>query len=159
MLDTSKLALIIGVDEYNHKRSDGIQSLKNLPSSKKDALDLCEILKSYGYTIFSDGPIVGSNLPERGYETIQQVTQSFFSDADAGQTLVFYFSEHGITKNEQVYLATPEVNPQRPMFIALSLTNLTNLINDSRSTRIVCIIDACYSGAANLANPTLVDKH
>jgi hypothetical protein len=159
MPDRSKVALIIGVDTYYHKRADGTQSLLSLPSCKKDALDLYELLKDYGYIISSGAPIVGSNLPEgEGYKIIQESIKNFFQNAEAGQSLVFYFSGHGITNRGQVYLATPEVDPQSPMFIGLNLLDLAVLINSSTSTRIVCIIDACYSGAANLSNPTLVDK-
>ncbi len=159
MPDISKAALIIGVDAYSHKRSDGMQSLISLPSCKRDALDLYEVLKDYGYIIYGGAPLLGSGLPEgEGYKKIQETAKNFFQDAEAGQTLVFYFSGHGITNRGQVYLATPEVDPLSPMFIGLNLLDLAVLINNSRSTRIVCIIDACYSGAANLSNPNYTDK-
>ncbi len=159
MPDISKVALIIGVDSYHHKNFDRAQSLQPLHSCKKDALDLYKLLKDYEYTIFGDAPIIGSNIPEgEGYKKILEKTKIFFEKAEAGQTLIFYFSGHGITNRGGVYLATPEVDPQSPKFIGLNLIDLSDLIDSSRSTRIVCIIDACYSGAANLPSSSMIDK-
>ena len=156
---SEKVALVIGVDTYHLRRIDGTHSLFPLPSCKKDALDLYDLLKEYRYTIFSDAPILGSSIPEgEGYKRIQQLIKNFFYTAEAGQTLLFYFSGHGITNRGEVFLTTPEVDPQEPMFIGIKLRDLTDLLKHSRSTRIVCIIDACYSGAASLPDFKGIDK-
>ena len=52
----------------------------------------------------------------------------------------------------------PEVKPKNPMVEGFSLSNLTKLMNSSRSMRIVSIIDACYSGAANLPDSSMQKK-
>ncbi len=163
MADTNKVALVIGVDIYHHKRDDGIPSLIPLPSSKKDAINLYEILRleEYGYEIFQDGPIVGSNFPEGQAHKILEMTKKFFEEAEPAQTALFYFSGHGIYHGGEVYLALPETDPASPLFNSLNVSDLTRLINNSRSTRIVGIIDACHSGAANisLSQTGMIDKN
>jgi tetratricopeptide (TPR) repeat protein len=150
--DRSKLALVIGIDVY---RSEG---LDNLSSCKKDAEDVCKLLQEeLGYTIFQNEPIIGSRLnKENSWVDIHKAILSFFKSAKPGQTLLFYFSGHGIPREDEIYLAMPEVNTQDPMVEGFSLTRLTQLMKSSKSMQIVSIIDACYSGAAVL--PTIRTK-
>ena len=147
--DNSKLALVIGVDVY---RSEG---LEDLSSCRKDAEDVCKILQGLGYTIFQNEPIIGSRLnKENSWVDIHRAIVSFFGSAKPGQTLLFYFSGHGIQRRDEIYLAMPEVNTKDPMVEGFALTRLTELMNSSRSMQIVSIIDACYSGAAALSTTT-----
>jgi tetratricopeptide (TPR) repeat protein len=144
--DSSKLALVIGVDVY---RSEG---LEDLSSCRKDAEDVCRILQGLGYTIFQNGPIIGSRLnKENSWVDIHRAIVNFFKSARPGQTLLFYFSGHGIPREDEIYLAMPEVNIKDPMVEGFSLTKLTQLMNSSKSMQIVSVIDACYSGAATLS--------
>ena len=50
-----------------------------------------------------------------------------------------------------IFLATPQTDPKKPLNVAFSLSTLAKLMDASRSARIVSIIDACYSGAAKFA--------
>ena len=149
MPDANKRALIIGIDVYYHEGPDKMPSLNPLPPCRKDALDMYNLLSKLDYTIFSDYPLVGSNLEkEHGWVQVHRAIRDFFGQGEAGQTLLLYFSGHGLPKRQEVYLATPQVNPKEPMVEGFSLSNLTDLMNSCKSTRIVCIIDACFSGAA-----------
>jgi tetratricopeptide (TPR) repeat protein len=144
--DSSKLALVIGVDVYH---SEG---LEDLSSCRKDAEDVCKILQGLDYTIFQNGPIIGSRLnKENSWVEIHRAIVSFFDGAKPGHTLLFYFSGHGIQRRDEIYLAMPGVNTRNPMIEGFSLTRLTELMNSSKSMQIVSIIDACYSGAAALS--------
>ena len=146
----SKVALVIGVDTYHNKGLDG-KPLTQLPSCKNDAIDLYNLLTSKGFDYKIDNPIIGSDLdPFNNFRSIQKAIVNFFKTADVGNTLLFYFSGHGIPRqDDEVFLATPEVDPNEPMFGGFRLSDLTRLVNSSRARRIVCIIDSCYSGAAN----------
>lgn len=149
--DGSKIALVIGVDVY---RSEG---LEDLPSCRKDAEELCRILQELGYMIFQNEPIIGSRLnKENSWVDIHRAIVNFFKSAKPGQTLLFYFSGHGIPREDEIYLAMPEVNTKDPMVEGFSLTKLTQLMRSSKSMQIVSVIDACYSGAAVL--PTIRSK-
>jgi hypothetical protein len=129
-----KIALIIGVDAYYHEGLDGQPSLEQLSSCKKDANDIAGIVSSdkYGYSLYEKTPIIGSNLnKETGYVQIQNSISRFFNSAHINQILLFYFSGHGLTREEdnEIYLATPQVDPKEPMFVGVALSNLTKLIN------------------------------
>jgi C1A family cysteine protease len=151
----NKVALIIGIDKYYNN------DLEQLPSCKKDAEDLFNLLSSekFDYTVFMNKPILGSNVDtEYGWAHVQKAISNFFSSAKPSQILLFYFSGHGITKANDVYLSTPQVNPKGPFPEGLALSNLTTLMGDSKSRQIVGIIDACYSGAADIPNKGLKKK-
>jgi tetratricopeptide (TPR) repeat protein/plastocyanin/sugar lactone lactonase YvrE len=122
-----------------------------LPSCKKDAEDLCELLRGLGYTIFQDGPIIASRLSkEYSWVDIKRAIANFFSSAEPGQTLLFYFSGHGIQKRDEIYLAMPDVDIGNLIVEGFSLKTLAAIMESSKSMQIVSIIDACYSGAAVL---------
>jgi tetratricopeptide (TPR) repeat protein len=158
--DTNKVALIIGIDVYYHEGLDRKPSLSQLPSCRKDAMDMHDLLSQLNYTIFGDVPLIGSNLDkESGFLRVHRAIRDFFDNGEAGQTLLLYYSGHGLPRREEVYLSTPQVNPKQPMIEGFSLSNLTDLMDSCRSTRIVCVIDACFSGAAKLPTPGVNDKN
>jgi Caspase domain len=96
----SKLALVIGIDVY---RSEG---LEDLSSCRKDAEDFCKLLQELGYTIFQNEPIIGSRLnKENSWVDIRRAIVSSFKSAKPGQTLLFYFSGHGIPREDEIYRA------------------------------------------------------
>ncbi len=105
MSDPSRVALIIGIDSYND------ESLEDLPACRQDAEDLCQLLsQNLNYKIFEDGPIIGSKLnKENGWIKIREAIGNFFLDAKPRQTLLFYFSGHGIPRDGDVYLGTPQI--------------------------------------------------
>jgi hypothetical protein len=99
--DRSKLGLVTGIDVY---RSEG---LDNLPSCRKDTEDFCKLLQKLGYTIFQSEPIIGSRLNKGNswVEDIHRAIVSFFKSVKPGQTLLFYFSGHGIPREDEIYRA------------------------------------------------------
>lgn len=145
----SKIALLIGVDTYHIKGLDG-KTLTQLPSCKNDATGLSNLLKSKGFDYKIDNLIIGSDLdPGDSFRSIQKAIINFFKTSDVGNTLLFYFSGHGIPRqDDEVFLATPEVDPNEPMLGGFRLSDLTKLVNSSRAREIICIIDSCYSGSA-----------
>jgi uncharacterized protein YjbI with pentapeptide repeats len=145
--DPNNLALVIGIDLYQD------DALENLLSCKKDANDICSLLSDQDYTIFGDRPIIGSNLDKKfGWVEVRENIGNFFKKARPSQKLLFYFSGHGIVSGNDVYLGTPQVDHNDPWTHGFSLTDLTKQMDRSKSTQIVAIIDACYSGATELPN-------
>jgi uncharacterized caspase-like protein len=104
----------------------------------------------FGYKIYENNPIIGSNLEMTDkFSRIQKSIIQFFYTASIGQTLLFYFSGHGIPReNDEVFLATPDVDPKEPLLGGFRISDLTRLVNSSRAREIICIIDSCYSGSA-----------
>lgn len=148
MAEARKVSLIIGIDKYVH------HSLDSLESSKRDANELNEILLNpkVGYSNFRGSPIIGSNIPkdEVPRQKIRDTIIDFFNEAKPSQNLLFYFSGHGIHDGDDIYLATPEVDPENPMKSGFSLLELTKCMERSPSKQIIGIIDACYCGGAKV---------
>ncbi len=49
------------------------------------------------------------------------------------------------------HLATSEINPDQPKKRGFPFNDLTQLMQDNNSTRIVAILDCCYSGSAKIS--------
>ena len=144
--DPDKVALVIGIDTYDHRKE-----LVSLPACRNDAINLSKILQKLEYTLDNDSPMIGSELDkEDGYSLIRKAILELFYNAKASQTIIFYFSGHGITKDGFVYLATPQINPRIPLDKGFSLDDLARAMAASKSKKIVGIIDACYAGSADL---------
>ena len=142
---SNKVALIIGMDE-----DDDDDVLPRLRSCKKDANDLASILsRELGYSIF-DGfnfgqhPIIGSELERQmSWARVRLAIGQFFANAGPNQLSLFYFSGHGILRGDDVYLATREVDAQKPWITGFSVSDLTKFMSMS----IHC---HCYSGSVTL---------
>jgi DNA segregation ATPase FtsK/SpoIIIE, S-DNA-T family len=119
MPNANKVALIIGMDMYDSEQ------LPALECCKKDATDLSYLVsKELGYFIFGGDAIIGSELERQiGWARMRQAIGDFFSDAKPNQLLLFYFSGHGILRGDDVYLATREVDTQKPWVTGFALSD------------------------------------
>jgi hypothetical protein len=140
---SKKKAIVIGVSEY-------ISDLQTLSFCKKDGKDVFELLTSLGYEILKDHRLIG----HVNFNQMRDAIFDFFNNdyTNADETLVFYFSGHGIaTGDGDVCLASSEINPNDPYRRGFSSSELTRLMQNSVSLRVVTILDCCYSGAAKLS--------
>ena len=81
----------------------------------------------------------------------------FFSDQNVklNDTLLFYYSGHGILDIDgEAYISTSQTNRDMPEKRGFSLDDLTKLIQKSISTRIIVLLDCCYSGIARISKGT-----
>ena len=139
-----KKALIIGVSDYN---DNDIQSLE---FCKNDGEKMHETLKSIAYQIPDNYKLIG----HVEFDKMREAIYDFFDNPNskADDTLLFYYSGHGIPDTDgDVYLATSEIDPDSPYRRGFSFNELTKMMNNSPCTRIVTILDCCYSGAAKIA--------
>jgi sugar lactone lactonase YvrE len=143
--DGIRKALIIGISEYD----DG--SLEDLDFCEKDAREMAATLGQLDYRImgYNDKILVG----HVNHDVIRDAIIDFFTDptTTAKDTLIFYYSGHGIPHtNGDCYLAASDLDPMSPFRNGFSFSDLTNMMNESVSTRIVAILDCCYSGAVKI---------
>jgi uncharacterized caspase-like protein len=85
---------------------------------------------------------------------MEDAIYDFFTDTNnkAEDILLFYYSGHGVPDvNGDVFLASSEINPDALFRKGFSFYELTNTTERSNSTRIVTILDCCYSGAAKIS--------
>lgn len=142
-LPEKRRALVIAVSEYN-------KPLESLPFCKNDGKDIYKVLKSLGYQFPDNNKLVGL---VKGNQ-IRDAIYDFFGDEtiNSQDTILFYYSGHGIPDVDgDVYLASSEINPKKPYKNGFSFSELTKMMNISNSTRVVTILDCCYSGAAKVS--------
>src|SRR5215211_8443693 len=79
---------------------------------------------------------------------------NFFTDSciKPSDTLLFYYSGHGIPDVDgDIYFATSEIDHNFPYKRGFSFNELAKMIQRTISTRIVVILDCCYSGSARIS--------
>ena len=144
MSEGVKKALIVGVSEYEDS------NMQKLDFCKNDGEKMYEILNSVGYKVLNNASMTGHVK----FENMRNAIYDFFNDPNNkfDDTLVFYYSGHGIPDSDgDVYLSTSDINPDEPYRAGFSFNELTKRVNASISTRIVLILDCCYSGAAKIS--------
>jgi tetratricopeptide (TPR) repeat protein len=144
--ESRKKALIIAVSEYDEN-----SNLKELPFCKNDGNEILTLLKDSGYAIKNQdgliGRVDGRLMQERIYR--------FFGDDDikSDDTLLFYFSGHGVPSKNDFFLASSNIEPKTPKINGFSFDDLNGEIRPEscRAKRIVIILDSCYAGSLNVS--------
>jgi hypothetical protein len=134
-----KKAIIIAISEYNDKL------LPTLEFCNNDGEKMFELLKSLGYEISDNHKLIGYT----GFYTMRDAIYDFFDNRNtsADDTLLFYYSGHGVPIGDgSTCLASSETDYYSPRKMGFSSYDLTNIILESNSVRIVEILDCCYSG-------------
>ena len=116
-----------------------------------------ELLSSYGYQINNNHNLVGHVTWER----LRDGIINFFTDPSIkpSDTLLFYYSGHGVPDEYgDVYFATSEIDQNHPYKRGFSFDELTKMFQRTVSSRVVVILDCCYSGSATLSKGHEEDK-
>ena len=135
-------ALVIGISDYD--------SLERLDFCKNDGNAMFNLLSSRGYHINNSHNLVGYVT----WETMRDAIINFFTDSciKPSDTLLFYYSGHGIPDVDgDIYFATSEIDHNFPYKRGFSFNELAKMIQRTISTRIVVILDCCYSGSARIS--------
>jgi type I restriction-modification system DNA methylase subunit len=139
---TGKRALVIGISNYDN--------LESLNFCKNDGLEMVQVLTSLNYELHESNKLLGSVR----WEMMRDAIYDFFSNENIKptDTLLFYYSGHGIPDNDQdVFLATSDIDPNVPSKRGFNFNELTKVIRNCTSTSIVAILDCCYSGSAKIS--------
>ena len=110
-----KKALVIGLSHYNH--------LQSLDLCKNYAAGLFRILTEQQYEIAQNRRLIG-DLPS---ETMRKTIYGFFSDSSNSRedTLIFYFSGHGLPDGRgKHFLAPSDIDPNDPFEKGLDFETL-----------------------------------
>jgi hypothetical protein len=115
---------------------------------RNDGEEMSKILTDLGYEI--SHKLIGYV----DWNMMRDTIIDFFNDREVklNDTLLFYYSGHGIPDVDgEVYISTSQTDRDIPEKRGFSLDNLTKLIQKSISTRIVVVLDCCYSGLAQIS--------
>jgi hypothetical protein len=138
-----KKALVIAVSEY-----DKNSSLKTLPFCKKDGDEMLALLKDLGYQIKNTDGLVG-RVDGR---LMQDCIYEFFKDdIKSDDTLLLYFSGHGVPGDDDFFLASSNIDQKMPKMRGFSFDDLNGEIRHCHARRVVVILDSCYAGSLNVS--------
>ena len=147
---TAKLwILLVGVNQYQDK--------KNLPSLQYSALDcqgLGEALKEATASFPAKEVIIHHDfVSQRPYiAEIQQSIQHIITAASSEDTILFYFSGHGILEpnTQQVVLCLADTNTNKLLTTGLPLNTLLKQLSNCAASQQLVWLDACHSGGMTL---------
>ena len=131
-------------DNYNGNIRNN--KLEPLDFCKKDGEEMYKVLKLLGYGIPDNNRLIG----HVGFYEMRDAIYDFFynNQTAADDTLLFYYSGHGIPISEgNMCLASSETHSDTPKKRGFTSYNLTNLIQNSNSIRIIEILD--FSAASD----------
>jgi type I restriction-modification system DNA methylase subunit len=104
---------------------------------------------SRGYQLDNSNKLTGYV----SWEIMREGIFNFFADPtiEPTDTLLFYYSGHGVPdKDGDMYLATSEIDVDSPYKRGFSFTELAKMAERTISSRVIIILDCCYSGLATL---------
>jgi uncharacterized caspase-like protein len=155
-----KRALIVGISRYD--------KLTALDFCEKDGNMMYEVLSKLGYAI--PDKLTGSRVD---YVQFRDSIYDFFGNPNIHpeDTILFYYSGHGILGDDgEHYLATSEIDPDKPYRRGISFNDLSKARENCNSEPIFTILDCCYAGgdtsgkkggedeSANAAKKLIADK-
>ena len=141
--------LLVGVDRY--------QDSQNLASLKYSALDcqgLGEALKEATASLANKEVIIHHDFVEQHprLELVQQSIQHVTESAGKDDTILFYFSGHGIldAETQQVVLCLQDTDTKELLTTGIPLNNLLQQLSECAASQQLVWLDACHSGGMTL---------
>jgi hypothetical protein len=136
-MDGRRYALLVSNSEYEDK------GLRTLRAPSFDAAALSGVLRS---------PTIGmfelTAFSNRKSDFIQQKIEKFFSDRELEDTLLLYFSGHGIKDDAgNLYLAARNTTATLLRSTGISDSFIRDVMKGCRARRQVLILDCCFGGA------------
>jgi WD40 repeat protein/uncharacterized caspase-like protein len=141
--------LLVGVNEYEDR-----QHLASLQYSALDCQGLGEALKEATASFTNKEVIIHHDFVSQRpqLESVQQSIQHIIKSAKKDDTILFYFSGHGIleTKTQQVVLCLANTNTQKLLATGLPLNDLLKKLSNCAASQQLVWLDACHSGGMTL---------
>lgn len=135
----TRRALLIGNQHYGPD-----SGLADLPAVEHDLRLMYEVLSERGQF---DGIDVRKDLPR--HEMIRQI-DGFYSGARSSDTLLLYFSGHGLTSSDEkmFFLAGCDAEVAYPQTGGLNTgSELWTCLRETRAAQRLILLDCCFSGA------------
>jgi len=139
-----KKALIIGIDNY---------PTAPLSTCVTDANSIANLLKTNGdgSPNFSVKLLTSPSLEIR-QETLREAIEELFNGKN--EMVLLYFSGHGFIKSTGGYLVTTDARKYNE---GVSMNDILELANNSKSRNKIIILDSCHSGA--LGSPSIMGSN
>jgi Caspase domain len=133
----TKAALLVATAEY------GDPAFRRLRTPGHDVEALRRVLEDPAIGSFDVRALV--NQPG---QLVEEEIEGFFADRKPDDLLVLYLSCHGVKDQDgRLYFAATDTKLQRLAASGISSTFVNEQMGNSRSKRVVLLLDCCYSGA------------
>ena len=137
-----KKALVAGISDYTN--------LQKLDFCRNDGKEVYDVLTSLGYQISDENKLIGKAMGTKVKDTIYDFFDNKRDNPD--DTLLFYYSGHGVPGDDgNIYLASSDTDPDKPYRRGFSFEELRMRMQNTIPTRVVVILDCCYSGSAKIS--------
>lgn len=148
--------LLVGVNQYQDS-----QNLSSLQYSALDCQGLGEALKEATASFANKEVIIHHDFVSQSpkLEAVQQSIQHIIKSAGNKDTILFYFSGHGVleTTTQEVALCLADTDTQDLLTTGLPLNSLLKQLTSCAASQQLVWLDACHSGGMTLRGTTSVD--
>ena len=138
----NRFALVVGVGQYADRR------IPALPACERDARELASVLADPAMGLFPPQNVTLLVDGEVTRTAVVAALDRLARDAGPDDLVVVYFSGHGATDEKgRAYWVMGDTRVDALRATALPEVEITELLGEIASRRLVTIIDACYSAA------------
>ncbi|MBH8562459.1 caspase family protein [Nostoc sp. CENA67] len=151
--------LLIGVGEYQDK------TFRPLSYALADCQGLAKAFKQ------ANQNFVDTEIIEHNFQTLQKPylsdiranLQQIVTSANSEDTILFYFSGHGMldSKSQQAVLCLTDTQTDDLLNTGLVMQELLQMLGNCQASQQLVVLDACHSGSLTLRNsptPQLVEE-
>ena len=128
----------------NSHYPDDPTALAELHGPKVDGLLLRETLSRHDTGLFEKNDI--KLVSDGDSLEVGRAIEDFFADAAADDILLFYFSGHGRSQYQQLFLCMRNTVVTRLQSTAISQSTLNGIVSSSYAQVKILVLDCCYSG-------------
>ncbi len=133
----TRVALLVGCSDYEDPK------FRQLPAPVQDVDALTRVLADP--TI---GDFTVDTLRNEPSAAVSEQIEGFFANRKPDDLLLLYFSCHGVLDPRgQLYFVAANTKKERLDSTGISARRVKEQMDQSRSQRIVLLLDCCYSGA------------
>jgi tetratricopeptide (TPR) repeat protein len=134
----------------NSRFPEDAGALGELHGPKRDSVLLRDALTDHIVGMFEKDDVLVLN--EEGSPEVTRAIDDFFSSAEPDDTLLFYYSGHGRTINQQLYLCARNTLTERLRSTAIPEATLDGIVSNSFAQVKILILDCCHSGMLKGSN-------
>ncbi|MEU7869417.1 caspase family protein [Dactylosporangium sp. NPDC049140] len=133
---TGRTAVLIGISTY--------ESLPPLPGVARQVEELRAVLTDPAL-----GGFTATEAIDPPVEELRSAVEGTFRAAELGDVLLFYFAGHGlVSASSELYLAAADSTADDLERTAFPARRLGDLLDASRASISVIVLDCCYAGRA-----------
>ena len=146
-----KWAIVVGVGDYE----DG--NINDLPYAPEDAKEIYGLLREGGEFEEEHLLLMVDDSPEETQPTRSNILlklSTWLQPVREGDTVLFYFSGHGIADAERGYLVPMTARMAVIREESIRLDTVMGYLRASGGGKILVLLDACHSGMAKVGAPT-----